>query len=136
MPQTDSASRVRTQILVCLSNPDTVAAINEILTDRGFAVTTTYEFSQFVEAATLARYKAVVTVDAMIGRIREVSTLPILNIEALILEETGGPVLVASKRCPVSSSFAQRIAALLEDAEDLVCNRASKSSLEMELVAP
>ena len=134
MLQAVHANPARTQILICLSNPDMVAAINEILTKCGFAVTTTYEFGQFVEASTLGHYKVVVTAAAMIERIREVSTLPILNIEAFIFEESDDAVPTRGKRCPISKIFAQHVIALTEGAESLPYNYALKFSPEMELI--
>lgn len=134
MLQAVHANPARTQILICLSNPDMVAAINEILTKYGFAVTTAYEFGQFVEAAALGRYKVVITAAAMIGRIREVSALPILNIESFIFEVSDGTAPATGKGCLISEVFAQRIIALTEDVESLPYNYALKFSPEMELI--
>ncbi|GLS20803.1 hypothetical protein GCM10007874_38200 [Labrys miyagiensis] len=124
MPQTEFDNNVRHHILVCLTNPDAVAAVNQILTTCGFAVTTTYEFSQFVEAATLDRYRAVVTATAMIDRIREASTLPVLNIEAFTFQKSDYAGSAADGRCLLSGALAQCMIDLLEDTEGVERNNA------------
>ncbi|WP_413989831.1 hypothetical protein ACMDCR_28470 [Labrys okinawensis] len=118
MLRTERDNNVREQILVCLGNPHAAAAINQILTTCGFAVTTTYEFSQFVEAATMDRYKAIVTATAMIDRIREATALPILNVEAFTSERSDDAGSIVDGRCLLSGALAQRMIDFLEEPED------------------
>ncbi|OBZ92702.1 hypothetical protein ADU59_25295 [Pararhizobium polonicum] len=74
----------RTQVLLCLPDPDAATALTAFLTEYGFAVTTIWRLSELTEAVTLGSYTAVVTVTALVGPIRRLSPLPVVNVETYL----------------------------------------------------
>lgn len=68
------------QILICLPDEQALVILNDVLTGAGFAVTSTSTLPEFEDACRLGGHCAVVTVAAMMGPIRAISDLPLLDI--------------------------------------------------------
>lgn len=104
------------QILACLSDRRAIIAVNGVLTSRGFAVTTTYTLDQFVEAAKLGGYGAVVTVTEMLDPLRACTSLPIVNIDLFQLFTVESSSIERRNVSTFGHAFAERIAEVVRDA--------------------
>lgn len=112
MNQTDPISASRRQVLLCLTNPKAMTALNAALTDCGMAVTSACSINEFRQASAAGPYDAVVTTTAMIRDVRAVLQSPIVNVETFIFAAPDAAATAAATRFD-RAAFLARVTAVM-----------------------
>ncbi|MCX8997496.1 hypothetical protein NOF55_10280 [Rhizobiaceae bacterium BDR2-2] len=110
MPSSSFPSPER-RVLVCLENPQAAVRIQSVLSQYGFA-TTAISPAAMPDEGELAGSLLVVTYTAMIGRMRAMLDLPLVNVEAFIFE-TPNAASPQPKRLFDGAAFVKRILAIV-----------------------
>ncbi|CAM5761256.1 hypothetical protein LMIY3S_00078 [Labrys miyagiensis] len=97
--------------LICLPHGPAVVMLNTVLTDAGFAVTTTRNLPEFEDAIRFGHYGIVVTVAALIGPIRAICGLPVIDVHP----DEGREEVEASSQFGVfePDAFLQRVSSVV-----------------------
>jgi hypothetical protein len=85
MPSSSTPTSAQ-QVLICLQNPKSTARIQAALSRYGLAAIP-ISMAEIPAELDIAQSRLVVTYTAMIGHVRTVLNLPVVNIEAFIFEK-------------------------------------------------
>ncbi|NTA40195.1 hypothetical protein [Agrobacterium salinitolerans] len=99
----------RITVLLYPRNPDIAARLNALLTSRGMAVTTALTASELHGAAGIGDFHVSATYTAGIAIIREITGLPIVNIDAFIFQRPMQPDETKAARQFDTAAFIKRL---------------------------
>lgn len=109
------SSQGRTDVLIYLDNPQVASRIGSVLSARGLSVAAVSS-SGMHGGFELNGCQVVVTLTAMIGQVRALLKLPVVNLEAFIFERPDHLSEGASKQFD-GPAFLKRVLAVMSDAE-------------------
>lgn len=109
------SSHRRTDVLICLDNPQAATSIGSVLSARGLSVAA-ISMSGMQSEFEPNGCRVVITHTAMIGRVRTRLKLPIVNVEAFIFERRDGSDAGSPKQFD-GAAFVKRVLSVMSDAE-------------------